>query len=512
MSGLDEAANPFREGFASDRVPAPCVVVIFGAAGDLTKRKLVPALYNLAVSRLLPAGFSVVGVGRATLTDEAFRASQRESLAKFSRRKPVDEVVWNDFAQGMSFVAGTFEDPATFTALRERLDELDRARGTRGNRVFYLSTPPSVFGTIVDGLAQAGLVADPKDASRFTRVVCEKPHGTDLASSRALDAEMHRALSERQIYRIDHYLGKEAVQNLLAFRFANSIFEPLWNRRHIDHVQVTVAEDIGVEGRGRFYETAGALRDIVQNHLMQLVTLFAMEPPSDFNADAVRDEKVKVLRALRELTPEAVARQTVRGQYTAGGVAGEAVPGYREEPDVSPTSHTETFFAMRLDVDNWRWGDVPFYVRAGKRLAKKVTDISVHFKPVPHRLFPNLPRENNVLALRIQPDEGISLRFTAKVPGAHDLFRPVAMDFRYGATFGGAGPEAYERLLLDVMLGDATLFTRADEVDESWVYFTPVLEAWASEREGPVGYRAGTWGPDEADALIARDGRRWRTL
>jgi len=502
--------NPLREGLTTEGLPAPCAVVIFGASGDLTKRKLVPALYNLAVSRSLPAGFSVIGVGRSEMTDEAFRAAQRETLEKFSRRKPVDEVVWSDFAPGLSWVAGSFEDPATFDALRERLDRLDAERGTRGNRVYYLSTPPSAFGTIVAQLARAGLVADPKDTSRFTRVVCEKPHGTDLASSRALDEALHAALSERQIYRIDHYLGKEAVQNLLAFRFANAIFEPLWSRQHIDHVQITVAEDIGVEGRGRFYEAAGTLRDIVQNHLIQLVTLFAMEPPVDFSATSVRDEKLKVLRALRPMSPADIAQKTVRGQYGPGGVAGVAVPGYLQEPDVSPESRTETFLAMRLDIDTWRWGAVPFYIRAGKRLAKKVTDISVHFRPVPHRLFREHPPENNLLALRVQPDEGISLRFTAKVPGAHDALRPVAMDFRYGSTFGGAGPEAYERLLLDVMLGDATLFTRADEVDASWQFFDPVLTAWRGD--APHAYPAGTWGPAESDALLARDGRRWRTL
>ncbi len=314
---MTDDRNPFREGLSTERVPAPCAVVIFGASGDLTKRKLVPALYNLAVSRLLPAGTSVLGVARSPMSDADFAAAQRESLSKFSRRKPVDDVVWNDFAQGMGYVSGTFEDPATYAALRERLEALDRTRGTRGNRVFYLSTPPSVFGTIVEQLARAGLIADARDPARYTRVVCEKPHGVDLRSSRALDVALHASLAEAQIYRIDHYLGKEAVQNLLAFRFANSIFEPLWNRQHIDHVQVTVAEDLGVEGRGRFYEAAGAFRDIVQNHLMQIVTLFAMEPPSDFTADAVRDEKVKVLRALADLTPDAVARRTVRGQYRA---------------------------------------------------------------------------------------------------------------------------------------------------------------------------------------------------
>ena len=509
---MDLATNPLREGLAVERLPAPCVVVIFGAAGDLTKRKLIPALYNLALARMVPAGFSVVGVARNAKSDEAFRAEQREAAARFSRTKPLDEVVWNDFAAGLSYVTGTFEDPATFATLRARLDELDATRGTRGNRVFYLSTPPSTFGTIVEQLAKHGLVADARDDAHFTRVVCEKPHGTDLASSRALDLSLHAALAEHQIYRIDHYLGKEAVQNLLAFRFANSIFEPLWSRQHIDHVQVTFAEDIGVEGRGRFYESAGALRDIVQNHLIQLVTLFAMEPPVDFSANAVRDEKVKVLRALRPMRPEEFAARAVRAQYRAGAVAGASVPGYREEPDVNPESRTETFVAMRLDIDNWRWGAVPFYIRAGKRLARKVTDISVHFKPVPHRLFPNLPAEGNVLALRVQPDEGISLRFNSKVPGVGNDLRHVAMDFRYGTTFGGAGPEAYERLLLDVMLGDATLFTRADEVDASWRFFSPLLEAWNASDERPAEYAAGSWGPTPSDALLARDNRRWRTL
>jgi glucose-6-phosphate 1-dehydrogenase len=509
---MNHDENPFRQGLAtSDRVPSPCALVIFGASGDLTKRKLVPALYNLAVSRLLPPGFSVLGVARRPKSDDDFRAEQRESVAKYSRRKPIDEVVWNDFAHGVGYVQGDFNVPATYDALRERLDALDRTRNTRGNRVFYLSTPPAEFAPIVEGLSRAGLIADARDPSRFTRVVCEKPHGVDLASSRELDVALHAALGEPQIYRIDHYLGKEAVQNLLAFRFANSIFEPLWNRRHIDHVQITVAEDIGVEGRGKFYEAAGTLRDIVQNHLVQLVTLVAMEPPVAFDADAVRDEKVKVLRALRPVQPTEVAQVAVRGQYGPGGVAGTPVPGYREEPDVSPESKTETFMAMRLEIDNWRWGSVPFYVRAGKRLAKRVTEVSIHFKPVPHRLFAASPSEPNVLALRIQPDEGISLRFHSKVPGAHNVLRPVNMDFRYNTTFGETGPEAYERLLLDVMLGDATLFTRADEVDVSWRYFTPVLEAWSqAPGDSLPNYPAGTWGPSASDALLARDGRRWR--
>lgn len=504
--------NPFRQGLHGDRLPAPTVVVIFGASGDLTRRKLMPALYNLALARLLPPGFSVLGVSRRPWSDDDFREEQRKGVSEFSRKKPLDEVVWDDLAQGVGYVAGTFENPATYQSLKQRLEELDRTRGTCGNRVFYLSVAPSEFGTIVQGLAAAGLLADPKDASCATRVVCEKPHGVDLESSRELDRTLHASLDESQIYRIDHYLGKEAVQNLLAFRFANAIFEPLWSRQHIDHVQVTVAEDIGIEGRGKFYESAGALRDIVQNHLVQLVTLCAMEPLAAMDATSVRDEKVKVLRALRPLTADDLRRDVVRGQYGPGGVGGAPVPGYREEKDVAPDSTTETFVAMKLAIDNWRWQGVPFYIRAGKRLTRRVTEISVHFRGVPLALFGASAAEPNVLALRIQPDEGITLRFVSKVPGPTTVLRPVSMDFRYGATFGNTGPEAYERLLLDVMLGDATLFTRADEVDWSWRYFDPVLAHWKSEgAPEPSGYHAGTWGPAAADELVTRDGRRWRS-
>ena len=504
--------NPFRQGLVGDRLPAPTVLVIFGATGDLTRRKLMPAIYNLALARLLPPGFSVLGVARRPWSDQDFRDEQRAGASEFSRNKPLDDVVWDDLAQGVGYVQGTFEDPATYAALKQRLEELDRTRATHGNRVFYLSVPPADVAVIVENLHRAGLFADHREASHATRLVCEKPHGTDLASSRALDKLLHDALDESQIFRIDHYLGQEAVQNVLAFRFGNAIFEPLWNRTHVDHVQITVAEDIGIEARGKFYESAGALRDIVQNHLMQLVTLTAMEPLAAMDEVSVRDEKVKVLRALRPLSPSCIAHDVVRGQYAHGGVAGAAVLGYREEKDVAPDSVTETFVAMKLQIDNWRWRGVPFYLRAGKRLTRRVTEISVHFKGAPLALFGPAPPEPNVLALRIQPDEGITLRFVSKVPGPSTVLRPVNMDFRYGTSFGLAAPEAYERLLLDVMLGDATLFTRADEVDWSWRFFDPILAAWKAQgRSEPEPYAAGSWGPGEANELIARDGRRWRS-
>ena len=507
--------NPFRVGLETERAPAPCAFVIFGASGDLARRKLLPALYNLAVSRLLPPGFSIVGFAVTEMSEDQFRASMREGVAQFSRRKPIDEAVWNDFASRLHYVSGAFDDEANFARLRAKLDEIDANNGTRENRLYYLAIPPSLFPKVNDQLARAGLVADPSDASRYTRIIVEKPFGRDLASGDALNADLHRVFHERQIFRIDHYLGKETVQNLVALRFGNAIFEPIWNRNHIDHVQITVAEDIGVEGRGKFYEEAGTTRDIVQNHLLQLLMVMAMEPPVALAADEVRDEKVKVLRALKPLVGEDALRDTVRGQYGPGNFVGRPVPGYREEPNVSPASHVETFVAMRLELDNWRFAGVPIYIRAGKRLTKRITEISVHFKDVPHALLreDGAHVEPDVLAIRIQPDEGIALRFVAKVPGPTMTLRPVAMDFKYGSTFGGSGPEAYERLILDAMLGDPTLFARADEVSAAWRFITPIHEAWAS---APVptfpSYAAGTWGPPEASDLIARDGRAWRRI
>jgi glucose-6-phosphate 1-dehydrogenase len=507
--------NPFRVGLETERTPAPCTFVVFGASGDLTRRKLLPALYNLAVSRLLPPGFSIVGFAVTELTEEAFRESMHEGLAQFSRRKPLDETVWADFASRLHYVSGSFGDVANFQKLRAKLEELDAKNGTRGNRLYYLAIPPSLFPTVNDQLAKVGLVADPNDAGRYSRIIVEKPFGHDRASGDALNAELHRVFHEKQIFRIDHYLGKETVQNLVALRFGNAIFEPIWNRNHIDHVQISVAEDIGVEGRGKFYEEAGTTRDIVQNHLLQLLMVAAMEPPIAFSADEVRDEKVKVLRALKPILGKDVATRTVRGQYGPGNFVGKAVPGYREEANVSPTSHVETFVAMKLEIDNWRFAGVPIYVRAGKRLTKRITEISVHFKDVPHALLmqDGSHVEPDVLAIRIQPDEGIGLRFVAKVPGPTMTLRPVTMNFGYGSTFGGSGPEAYERLILDAMLGDPTLFARADEVSAAWKFITPIHEAWAA---GPPpefpNYPAGTWGPAHSAAMIARDGRAWRRL
>ena len=509
---MNDTANPLRKGLIEDRTGDACAVVIFGASGDLTRRKLMPALYNLAVSRALPGGFAVVGQARREKSHEQFRAEMKEGVSRFSRRKPIDAAMWNDFERGISYVAGTFEDPKTYTRLHDHLTALDKERGTRGNRLFYFAVPPAEFGTIVNGLRSAGLVSD-EPKGPWSRVVFEKPFGHDLESARALNDTIAKVFREPQVYRIDHYLGKETVQNLLVFRFANSLWEPLWNREHVDHVQITVAEEIGVEGRGKFYEQTGVTKDIVENHLMKLLCLTAMEPPISLAADAVRDEKVKVLRSLRPMERSMVAQNVIRGQYARGAVRGDDVPAYREEPDVDPHSKVETFVAMKVEVDNWRWGGVPFFVRAGKRLARRVTEISVQFKTVPHTLFraPDGGITPNVLAMRIQPDEGIALRFISKEPGQQTILRDVAMDFRYGAAFGSNTPEAYERLLLDSMRGDATLFTRRDEVEEQWAYADRIFDAWQAEGLAPPPtYPAGSWGPEQADDLLARHGRRWR--
>jgi glucose-6-phosphate 1-dehydrogenase len=481
-------------------------MVIFGATGDLSARKLLPAIYNLAKQRLLPAGFAVVGAAIDDLTDEAFRKHASEVIAKYSRTQPVESEVLRTFLDSAFYVKVDFSKLEDFRALERKVNELDRARHLGGNRVFYCATPPPTYETITEQINAAGLL---KNAG-FHRIVVEKPFGSDLKSSRELSQILQRVFHEDSVFRIDHYLGKETVQNILAFRFANSLFEPVWNSTLIDHVQITAAEEIGVEMRGAYYDKAGALRDIVQNHALQLVALVAMEPPITFDATAVRDEKVKVLRALRPILDGDVARATVRGQYTKGWVLGEQVVGYRDEHAVSPGSLTETFAALRLFVDNWRWADVPFYIRVGKRMPKRATELRIQFKRPPHMTFEAAKElDPNAITLRIQPEEGISLRFGAKVPSAGVRLRNVAMDFTYMSSFLVETPEAYERLLLDCMIGDPTLFTRADEVEAAWAFIDPIEAAWRDDRPPLSMYPAGTWGPAAADKLIRADGREW---
>ena len=506
--------NPLRAGLRLERMAEPCVVVIFGASGDLTKRKLVPALYNLAQERLLPSEFAVVGVARKQVGDEEFRAQMKEALTEIGGESQVDESLWSSFSRGLFYLQGEFGDPEAFKSLKEKLDRVDKERGTRGNRLFYLSTAPDYFGPISRQLKDAGM-AKAQEGS-WVRVIVEKPFGHDLETARQLNKELAACFKEDQVYRIDHYLGKETVQNLLVFRFANSIFEPLWNRQYIDHVQVTNAESVGVEGRGGYYESAGVVRDMIQNHVFQVLALIAMEPPASLDANAVRDEKIKAMMAVRPIPPDRVDEFAVRGQYGPGYVLGQKVVGYREEPGVNPESSTETFAALKLYFDNWRWADVPFYIRSGKRLTKRVTEIAIRFKDVPHRLFANAEDqlEPNVLVIRIQPHEGITLRFGAKLPGQATRIRQVNMDFRYGSSFGTEVPEAYQRLLLDCMLGDSTLYARRDMTERGWELVTPILNAWAARpaKNSFPNYEAGSSGPQEAHDLIERDGRKWRKI
>ena len=502
------APNPLAEGLHDYRVADPALMVIFGATGDLSCKKLLPAVYNLAKQRLLPAGFAIVGAAIDDLTDDTFRKHASECITKFSRTQPVDPAVLESFLSAVFYVKVDFGKLDDFKSLQKKLDELDQARHVSGNRVFYCATPPPTYETITEQLKAATMTT----GAGFHRIVVEKPFGSDLKSSRELNKILQRVFHEDSIFRIDHYLGKETVQNILAFRFANSIFEPVWNSNVIDSVQITAAEEIGVEMRGSYYDKAGTLRDIVQNHALQLLALVAMEPPLAFEANAVRDEKVKVLRAIRPILDAEVERSTVRGQYTKGWVLGEQVAGYREEHNVAPGSLTETFAALRLFVDNWRWAGVPFYIRAGKRLPKRATEIRVLFKRPPHLMFgPEAAQElePNAITLRIQPEEGISLRFGAKVPSAGVRLRSVAMEFQYMTSFLIETPEAYERLLLDCMIGDPTLFTRSDEVEAAWKLIDPIEAAWRDGRPPLEMYAAGTWGPTGAAKLLEADGREW---
>ncbi|HET6229249.1 MAG TPA: glucose-6-phosphate dehydrogenase [Longimicrobiaceae bacterium] len=500
--------KPLVTRMRTHRVPTPLALVIFGATGDLTRRMLVHSVFRLFRQGLLPDGFALVGFARETMTEDEFRTRMHDSLVEFGH--PPDEALWKDFAAKMFYVGSVFEDPAGFLALKQKLDTLDREAGTAGNRLYYMAVPPTVVPVVSEGLGRAGLVCNPADKC-WTRVVVEKPFGRDLQTAREMNAVLHRVFDERQVFRIDHYLGKETVQNLLVFRFANVIWEPVWNRTYVDHVQITVAETVGVERRAGYYETSGALRDMVQSHLLQVLTLVAMEPPAAYDADSIRSEKVKVLQSLKPIRDGQVSTEAVRGQYDASVEGAAEKPAYRDEEGVATDSRTETFAALRVYVDNWRWADVPFYVRTGKRLPDKVTEVVIRFRRAPHPILDVVEGDRpqpNALVMRIQPREGISLYFEAKVPGLAGPMQPVSMDFDYQATFGVESPEAYERLLLDAMLGDATLFARRDEVEAAWAFITPVLEAWAESGE-PEPYPSGTWGPKGSDDLLAQCGHAW---
>ena len=502
-------ADSLRDEQRLPRAPEPGVMVIFGASGDLTARKLVPALYDLAAARRLPMEFAVVGISRTEMGHDEFRQRLREALDEH-RSGRVSEDVWESFSKGLFYLAGDSKKSETYEELKGFLKEMDEERGTGGNRIFYLSSSPSLFPVIVERLGEAGM--NQEEDGCYSRLVVEKPFGRDLGSARELNGDIRRYFEETQIYRIDHYLGKDTVQNILALRFSNGIFEPVWNQHYVDHVQITVAEDIGVGSRGAFYEEAGALRDIVQNHVMQVLCLTAMEPPVTFDAESVREEKVKVLKAVRPIFEDEVDLYAVRGQYEKGWIFGDEVEGYRDEKDVAPDSTTDTYVALKLFIDNWRWAEVPFYIRAGKRLPKKATETAIQFRPTPHTPFARGETEGlepNVLVLRIQPEEGISLKIGAKVPGTGFEVTSVNMDLLYGTAFLEEAPDAYQRLLLDLMLGDPTLFIRADEAEGAWSILQPVMHAWSESGEIST-YPAGSWGPEEADDLLERDGREWR--
>lgn len=511
-----DTPHPLEDPGHQQRMLEPCILIIFGATGDLTARKLFPAIYNLKREGLLPTNFACVGFARREKSHEDFRKEMKRAVSEFSRVQPLEETSWNSLESKIYYHTSSFDDKTGYEKCKTVLDDLDRQLGTKGNRVFYLSTQPSYFPIIIEQLHLSKLMYDfttVKD--KWSRVIIEKPFGHDSASAHDLQKELLKHLSEEQIFRIDHYLGKETVQNLLAFRFSNCIFESLWNNRYIDHVQITAAEEIGIGTRGKFYEEEGLTRDFIQNHMMQLLTLVAMEPPHDLTADAVRDEKVKVLECITAFSEKTFESQAVRGQYAPGFISGQPVKGYREEDNVAKDSNVETYAALKLFIDNWRWDGVPFYLRGGKRLPKRATEIAVVFKTPPGKLFhPSKAKiEPNILAIRIQPNEGMSLKMNCKVPGPQNFIQPVKMDFRYGAFFGMAPPEAYERLLCDCIYGDSTLFARQDEVFNSWRILTPLLEYWhSSKAQSFPNYQAGSWGPKASDDFMQQEGRTWRLL
>ncbi len=517
-----------RSPLAADQVPSgsttdtarspqsePCTLVIYGGSGDLARRKLVPALYNLLLDGVLPSQYAVLGSGRKPLSDEEFRNITREGIKSYSRQELVPST-WDEFQQHLFYVSGAIDDPNSYHQLRARLEQIESQLKLPGNRIFYLAIPPTSFAEACEGLEAAGLIRPVDHSGPFSRVIVEKPIGHDLASAQEINTTIGRVFDESQIFRIDHYLGKETVQNLMVIRFANSIFEPIWNHKYIDHVQITVSEAEGVGSRATYYEEAGALRDMVQNHILQLLCLVAMEPPYSLDPGVVRNARIDVLRCLKPIVGKDVERFTVRGQYTQGTIHGVEAPGYRREARIPPDSTTETYVALKLFVENWRWAGVPFYLRTGKAMTKRASEVAVQFKDIPGILFnanPDEPQAPNVLALRIQPEEGLSLRIVSKVPGSRAKTNPVEMNFKYGEAFQGQSPEAYERLLLDVMAGDASLFMRRDAVEASWAWVTPIIEGWkASGAKWLPEYRAGAWGPVEADRLIETDGRVWRKL
>ncbi len=512
----EEILSPFEEIGRSKRTLDPCIVVIFGATGDLTAHKLMPALYNLKREGQLPANFACCGFARREKSHDMFREEMKTAVSENSRVKPIEDNIWTPFQEQLYYHQSEFDDDDGYERFIKMLDKLDKELGTQGNRIYYLSTQPSFFPTIVEKLKKHHLIYDSgSPEKKWSKVIIEKPFGHDIKSAKSLQAYLMQHLDESQLYRIDHYLGKETAQNLLVFRFANSIFENLWNHRYIDHIQLTVAEDIGIGTRGRFYEEQGLVRDIMQNHMMQLFSLITMEPPVNLSPSSIHDEKVKVLEALRPYKQEDFATCAVRGQYKAGLINGEDVKGYREEENVSPTSQIETYGAVKLYVDNWRWYGVPFYLRGGKRLPKRTSEIAITFKHPPGVLFHQVekPHESNVLVIRIQPNEGIALKINCKVPGPSSPIQPVKMDFRYGSFFGLTPPDAYERLICDCIAGDSTLFTRQDEVFRSWEFFTPLLDYWSNNvpKDFP-NYQAGSWGPQSSDEMIGKDGHQWRLI
>src|SRR5579883_2784872 len=492
---------------SSVSVAEPCAIVIFGASGDLTRRKLIPALFELAACQSLARRFAIIGFARSEMSDANFQQSAADAVRQNNGGCRVEEEVLRAFVQSFVYVAGDYDRPAAFEKLAHRLDEIDRERNLEGNRLYYLATPPAVYPKVIAQIKNAGM-ARPVNTNSWARIVIEKPFGHDLASARKLNRVVLDAFDESQVYRIDHFLGKDTVQNLLALRFGNGIFEPLWNRNYVDHVQITAAESLGVEQRAAFYETTGALRDMVQSHVLQLTCLAAMEPPSNFDATAARNEKLKVLQALRPYSPDTVAANVVAGQYAQGEIDGQEVAGYREEPGVTPSSTTDTYVAAKVLIDNWRWADVPFYIRTGKRMRRRVTEVAINFRRAPHLLFRGQSVDTNTMVLNIQPEEGISIGFHVKLPGQQMRLAPAAMDFSYLASFGASERSAYATLLNDCMRGDATLFDRADGVEAAWAFLEPVLDVWEHRGRSVSFYPAGSWGPREADDLLSRDGRR----